>query len=65
MNTPIMVVAVDDDALVRRSLEISLKGVKEVRLLAIYSRAGEARDSLAGSTPDVLLWGTTNVVFKL
>ena len=56
MKPPITVIGVDDDVLVRRLLEISLKGVKEVRLLAIYSRAGTALDSLAGSTPDILLW---------
>lgn len=56
MKPPIKVVAVDDDALVRRSLEVSLKGLQGVRLAGCFGSADKALDSLVGSAPDVLLW---------
>ncbi|GHE26419.1 DNA-binding response regulator [Streptosporangium violaceochromogenes] len=54
-NTPIRVLIVDDDALVRAGLTLMLKGAPDLRVVGAAADGGEVESAVAEHGPDVVL----------
>lgn len=54
-SAPVRVAIVEDDPLMLESLELSLRGHKDIALVASYGTAEEALGGLPEPTPDILL----------